>query len=56
MNLEYTPAEKTQIILLNISKMLKERRLIKDYNDFYTNIKKIGDSTLETFMKQINKT
>ena len=24
--------------------MLKERRLIKDYNDFYTNIKKIGDN------------
>lgn len=44
MNLEYTPAEKTQIILLNISKMLKDRRLIKDHTDFYTNIKKIGDN------------
>ena len=44
MNLEYTAAEKTQIILLNISKMLKDRRLIKDHNDFFNNIKKIGDN------------
>ena len=44
MNLEYTSAEKTQIILLNISKMLKDRRLIKDHNDFFNNIKKIGDN------------
>jgi len=44
MNLEYTAAEKTQIILLNISKMLRDRRLIKNHTDFFNNIKNISDN------------
>jgi DNA-directed RNA polymerase subunit H (RpoH/RPB5) len=44
MNLEYNPIEKTQIILLNISKMLRDRRLIKNHTDFFNNIKNINDS------------
>jgi hypothetical protein len=44
MNLEYTPIEKTQIILLNISKMLRDRRLIKNHTDFFNNIKNISDN------------
>jgi DNA-directed RNA polymerase subunit H (RpoH/RPB5) len=44
MNLEYEPSEKTQIILLNISKILRDRKLIKNYTDFYDIVKKIGDN------------
>jgi len=44
MNLEYDISEKTQIILLNICKMLQDRKLIKNYNDLYDNIKKVGDN------------
>jgi DNA-directed RNA polymerase subunit H (RpoH/RPB5) len=46
MNLEYDVNEKTQIILLNISKMLKDRNMIKNYEAFYNTIKNVGD-TLE---------
>jgi len=46
MNLEYDVNEKTQIILLNISKMLKERNLIKNHLSFYETIKNVSD-TLE---------
>ena len=46
MNLEYDVNEKTQIILLNISKMLKERNIIKNHLSFYDTIKNIND-TLE---------
>ena len=44
MNLEYDNDEKTQIILMNISKMVQTRKLVKDYNNFYNAIKKIGDN------------
>jgi DNA-directed RNA polymerase I, II, and III subunit RPABC1 len=44
MNLEYNIDEKTQIILLNVSKMLKDRNMIKDYNHFYNNIKNVGEN------------
>jgi hypothetical protein len=44
MNLEYDQSEKTQIILVNISKMLKDRGLVKNYNDFYNVIKNVGDN------------
>jgi DNA-directed RNA polymerase subunit H (RpoH/RPB5) len=44
MNLEYEQDEKTQIILLNISKMLHNRKLIKNYKDLYNTIKNINDS------------
>jgi DNA-directed RNA polymerase subunit H (RpoH/RPB5) len=44
MNLEYNNAEKTQIILLNISKMLKDRGMIKDYTHFFNQIKSIGEN------------
>jgi DNA-directed RNA polymerase subunit H (RpoH/RPB5) len=46
MNLEYDVNEKTQIILLNISKMLKDRNMIKNHEQFYEAIKNIND-TLE---------
>jgi DNA-directed RNA polymerase subunit H (RpoH/RPB5) len=46
MNLEYDINEKTQIILLNISKMLKDRNVIKNQEGFYDSIKKVND-TLE---------
>jgi DNA-directed RNA polymerase subunit H (RpoH/RPB5) len=46
MNLEYDVNEKTQIILLNISKMLKNRNIIKNHESFYNTIKNISD-TLE---------
>lgn len=44
MNLEYEQSEKTQIILSNISKMLRDRGFIKNYNDFYNNVKNIGEN------------
>jgi len=44
MNLEYEDSEKTQIILVNVCKMLKDRKIIKDYKDFYNIIKNIGDN------------
>ena len=44
MNLEYDQSEKTQIILVNICKMLKDRGLVKNYNDFYNVIKNVGDN------------
>ena len=44
MNLEYDNDEKTQIILMNISKMVQTRKLVKDSNNFYNAIKKIGDN------------
>ena len=44
MNLEYNIAEKTQLILLNISKMLKDRKMIKDYSHFYNLIKNVGEN------------
>jgi DNA-directed RNA polymerase I, II, and III subunit RPABC1 len=46
MNLEYDANEKTQIILLNISKMLKDRNMIKNHEHFFESIKNIND-TLE---------
>ena len=46
MNLEYDINEKTQIILMNISKMLKDRNIIKNHQSFYDTIKNIND-TLE---------
>jgi len=46
MNLEYDVNEKTQIILMNISKMLKDRNIIKNHLSFYDTIKNIND-TLE---------
>ncbi len=44
MNLEYEDSEKTQIILSNVCKMLRDRKMIKDYNDFYSKVKNIGDN------------
>jgi DNA-directed RNA polymerase subunit H (RpoH/RPB5) len=44
MNLEYDQSEKTQIILLNICKMLQDRKLIKSYADLYNIIKNIGEN------------
>jgi DNA-directed RNA polymerase subunit H (RpoH/RPB5) len=44
MNLEYNIDEKTQVILLNVSKMLKDRNMIKDYKHFYNNIKNVGEN------------
>jgi len=44
MNLEYNVAEKTQLILLNVSKMLKDRKMIKDYSHFYNLIKNVGEN------------
>jgi DNA-directed RNA polymerase subunit H (RpoH/RPB5) len=44
MNLEYNIAEKTQLILLNVSKMLKDRKMIKDYSHFYNLIKNVGEN------------
>lgn len=44
MNLDYDQSEKTQIILVNICKMLKDRGLIKNYNDLYNIIKNVGDN------------
>jgi DNA-directed RNA polymerase subunit H (RpoH/RPB5) len=44
MNLEYNIAEKTQLILLNVSKMLKDRKMIKDHSHFYNLIKNIGEN------------
>jgi DNA-directed RNA polymerase I, II, and III subunit RPABC1 len=46
MNLEYDVNEKTQIILMNISKMLKDRNIVKNHLSFYDTIKNIND-TLE---------
>jgi DNA-directed RNA polymerase subunit H (RpoH/RPB5) len=44
MNVEYDTSEKTQIILLNVCKMVKDRGLIKDYNKLYNLITNIGDN------------
>ena len=44
MNLEYNIAEKTQLILLNVSKMLKDRKMIKDSSHFFNLIKNIGEN------------
>jgi len=44
MNLEYETSEKTQIILMNICKMLKDRRMIKNSKELYSIIKNIGDN------------
>jgi len=44
MNLEYETSEKTQIILMNICKMLKDRKMIKSSKDLYSIIKNIGDN------------
>ena len=44
MNLEYDHSEKTQVILENISKMLNERKLIKNYKDFFNTVKNIGEN------------
>ena len=44
MNLEYETSEKTQIILQNICKMLRDRKIIKDYKELYNIIKNIGDN------------
>lgn len=44
MNLEYETSEKTQIILMNICKMLNDRRMIKNSKELYGIIKNIGDN------------
>jgi DNA-directed RNA polymerase I, II, and III subunit RPABC1 len=44
MNLEYETSEKTQIILMNICKMLRDRRMIKNSKELYSIIKNIGDN------------
>lgn len=44
MNLEYDQSEKTQIILLNICKMLQDRKLIKSHAELYNVIKNIGEN------------